>query len=132
MDLIVRILCVGGGGALGALARWGITWMVEAIGGRRLVELWPLATLAVNGLGCFFFGLFFELLRHRVPLGDPWRLVIFVGFFGAFTTYSTFAFDAYRLHTEQSLASALSYVLVQVVVGWAALLSGLYLARVIV
>ncbi len=132
MDLLLRIVCVGGAGALGALARWGVTWVVEAIAGRRLLESWPLATLTINGIGCFLFGLFFELLRHRVPLGDPWRSIIFVGFLGAFTTYSTFAFDTYRLHAEQSLAAALSYVFVQIIVGWMTVLGGLYLGRIVV
>ena len=131
MDLLLRIVSVGGAGALGALARWGVTWIVEAIAGRKLLESWPLATLLVNGVGCFLFGLLFELFRHRVPPGDPWRSIIFVGFLGAFTTYSTFAFDAYRLHVEQSLGAALAYVLVQIIVGWATLLGGLYLARII-
>ena len=132
MDLVLRIICVGGAGALGALARWGVTWIVETLAGRRLLESWPLATLTVNGIGCFLFGLLFELFRHRVPLPDPWRSIVFVGFLGAFTTYSTFAFDTYRLHAEQSLGAALSYVLIQVIVGWATLIGGLYLGRIVV
>lgn len=117
---------------MGALARWGLTWIVEVTAGQRLLERWPLATVIVNGLGCLLFGLSFELLRHRVPLGDPWRAIIFVGFLGAFTTYGTFAFDTYRLEAEQGLGAALGYVLIQIIVGWATLLSGFYLGRVVV
>jgi fluoride exporter len=132
MDLLIRITCVGAAGALGALARWGMTWLVEAIAGRRWLEQWPLATLTVNGLGCFAFGCCFEVLRHHGPQAEIWRLIVLVGFLGAFTTYSTFAFDTYRMHTEHSIAAALSYVALQIMLGWGAFLAGLYLGRIVV
>ncbi len=131
MDLFLRILCVGGAGALGALARWGVTWLVEIAAGRRMLEIWPIATLIVNGTGCFLFGLLFEMFRHRVPVDDPWRLAVFVGFLGAFTTYSTFAFDVFRLHTEQTLLSASVYLITQIAIGWIALVGGLFVGRVL-
>ncbi len=80
-------------GALGALVRWGIS--------RLAVDLWgpgfPLGTLIVNLSGCFFLGLIMELGEQGSWISPELRMVIGVGFIGALTTFSTFAFETLRL-----------------------------------
>lgn len=78
-------------GALGALARWGLTALVE-----RLHHFgFPTGTLVVNVVGSFLVGILATLLVERWP-GVPLHLrtVLLSGFLGAFTTFSTLAFDS--------------------------------------
>lgn len=76
-------------GALGTVARYSLGGLVHRI----LPQNFPWGTLAVNCLGCFLFGLIWPLIETRHVLPEQMRPVILVGFMGAFTTYSTFAFE---------------------------------------
>jgi len=76
-------LLVGVGGVLGALARHLLGERIET----RTVD-----TLAVNVLGSFLLG-----LLVAVPVDDSLLLLFGTGFCGAFTTFSTFAFETVRL-----------------------------------
>ena len=88
---ITSILIVGFGGALGAMCRFAIReWLP-----RITATHFPLHTLAVNLLGCFLAGLVFVWLEqstHSWPMSRV--LFFFVGFLGAFTTFSAFALDS--------------------------------------
>jgi CrcB protein len=81
--MVSPTLLVGVGGVLGALARHLVGERVET----RTVD-----TLAVNVLGSFVLSLLVS-----VPVDDPLLLVFGTGFCGAFTTFSTFAFETVRL-----------------------------------
>jgi len=113
------------GGALGSLARWLLAARVQAWLGRDF----PWATLAVNVAGSFAMGLLAALLVERMALGPIGRAGLLVGFLGAFTTFSTFAFDTVGL-VENALGwRALVNVAANVGACVAALWFGLLLAR---
>jgi CrcB protein len=76
-------------GAAGTLCRYGMSLMIQRWAGPGF----PWGTLAVNVLGCFLFGLIFTITQNRAALSETARLVLLTGFMGAFTTFSTFAFD---------------------------------------
>lgn len=71
-------------------------------------NLFPTATLAVNVLGSFLIGFFSELLQ-LTPLSENYRFFIVIGFLGALTTFSTYAFDIVRLLMEQEYRLAFFY-----------------------
>ncbi|WP_135667336.1 fluoride efflux transporter FluC [Halorhabdus rudnickae] len=75
---------VGIGGTFGALARHAV--------GQRL-EREHADTFAVNVLGSLLLGAIVA-----APVGDPIALALGTGFCGAFTTFSTFAFETVRLY----------------------------------
>ena len=90
------IIYVGLGGFMGAIARYLVSQWANA----ALVERWgafPYGTLAVNVLGSFGLALFGAWFSARVGLAPHLRLLIGVGFFGAFTTFSTFATETVSL-----------------------------------
>ena len=112
------------GGALGALARWGLAEALPHSPGG-----WPWATLLVNLVGCLLIGVLLAVLLARFP-HSPWlRPFLAVGVLGGFTTYSTFAVDVVRLADAGRLALAAGYVLASVLGGVLAVLAGLLAAR---
>lgn len=120
-----QIGCVAVAGALGALARWGLTLLVARLAGTS----WPWGTLVVNVLGCLVFGVAWAWTRH-LPTEPGWvRLFWLTGFAGAFTTFSTLAFDLYRLDDERGLLWAALNLALHLGLGLAALVAGLALGR---
>src|SRR5687767_11099655 len=93
-----RLVCVALAGAIGSLARGGVSPASQSWLGHRC----PWGTLAVNMLGCFLFGLVIEFSRDRADEALL-RLLLLTGLAGAFTTFSTFAFDTWQLHHDRGL-----------------------------
>ncbi len=96
------LFAVAAGGALGSLARYGLAELVPHPPGGFAVS-----TLLTNVLGCLGLGTLMAFVEH----GRPSRLVrpfLGVGFFGGFTTMSTFALDAVEavLHGRGGVAAA--------------------------
>jgi fluoride exporter len=118
------IAAVSAGGALGALARWGIGLAWPAPHGT-----FPTATLVINVVGCLLMGV---LVVHVAEVREAHPLVrpfLGVGVLGGFTTFSTFAVDTQQLLLTGHLGVAFGYLFATVLgsVGAAAL--GLTLAR---
>ncbi|MCF6743360.1 fluoride efflux transporter CrcB [Blastococcus sp. KM273128] len=112
------------GGALGALARWGLA---EAIPHSPTGLPW--ATLAVNLTGCLVLGVLTAVLVARAPF-SPWaRPFLGVGVLGGFTTYSTFAVEVVQLADAGAAGTAAGYVLVSVLGGIAAAAVGTVAGR---
>ncbi len=113
------------GGALGALARWQMSTGVD----RWLGRDFPWGTLSVNVLGSFVMGLLAVLLAERLALGPALRAGLFVGFLGAFTTFSTFAFETVVLAEEGLGARAAANIAASVAACVLAAVAGVQLAR---
>jgi CrcB protein len=122
--LWLRLLCVALAGSAGSLARWGLSHASQNWLGHR----WPWGTLVVNVLGCFLFGLVIEFSRGR-PSETLLRLVLLTGLAGAFTTFSTFAFDTWQLHHDRGLLWGAVNLSLHIVLGLAALVLGLVVGR---
>ncbi len=104
---LLRLACVALAGALGAVARWGVSVGTQQFWNARGLAAWPVGTLTANTLGCFAFGLCYAWMEDAWPDADQLRSFIFTGFLGAFTTFSTFAFDTYSLQSGRGAAAAL-------------------------
>lgn len=124
-SLWFRILLVAAAGAIGAVARWGTSKGAQAL----LGPAWPVGTLVVNIVGCFIFGWAFEALRHTPHPDNSQRLVWLTGFCGAYTTFSTFAFDLVELHTTRGLTFAAINVGLHLALGLIAIVAGLAIGR---
>ena len=116
------MLAIGLAGAVGALLRYGCVRGVALLGGA-----FPWGTLLVNYVGAFLAGLCFILAKER---WEPfWVTVCFVGFLGAFTTFSTFALESVRLGMEGQVLKAMGNVLLQNVSGLLAVWLGMLAAK---
>ena len=83
------LMVVALGGALGAMARYGLSGWVQGWGSTTF----PIGTMAVNIVGSFLLGLSLYLLESTAPTAEL-RAFVTIGFLGAFTTFSTFSYEA--------------------------------------
>jgi CrcB protein len=120
------VLLVGAGGAIGAMARYGVSVLI----GRFWPMTFPLATLLVNVVGSTCMGLLIGLLVRTLPAAGPEiRLFVAVGVLGGFTTFSSFSLDTISLIERGELAQAVLYVGLSVVICLAGLYCGLLMTR---
>jgi fluoride exporter len=113
-------LAVAFGGALGALARYGLDRLIE----QRSVAVFPWSTFAINITGCLLVGVVVGALvdRHDAP---AWiRAALVVGFCGAYTTFSTFAQETLDLVEARDYAIAVASISASVGLGVAAVMIG--------
>ena len=108
----MSVFAVGLGGAVGAILRFLLGQVVPKLGSG-----FPLATFAVNVLGCFAIGAVVGLAGRQSGL-DP-RLVLFLQ---TGTTFSTFSLETLSLIENGKLAVALAYIALSIVLGILALL----------
>ncbi|MEM1126948.1 MAG: fluoride efflux transporter CrcB [Bacteroidota bacterium] len=123
-SLLVRVMLVAVGGALGALARYGTATAVLRIWTHPL----PLATWAANLVGCLLIGVLTAYLNRVWPSTTAYYLLV-VGFLGSYTTFSTFSLETVALWEQGHWALALVNSLGSVVLGILCAALGLYLGR---
>lgn len=105
MSALSQSALISTGAIAGANARyWVGIWFarIGAVG-------FPWATFTINVTGSMVLGLFFGLTALRAAETANWRLVIAVGFCGAFTTFSTFSYEVYAMLRTGTLGAALLY-----------------------
>lgn len=120
------VASVAAGGALGSIARYGLSHALPARGG------WPVGTLTENLVGAFLLGLLLAVLLrrgHETPRRRWLRLTLGTGVLGGFTTYSAFALELHGLLADGRGWLALGYALVSVVGGTLMCLAGVAVAR---
>lgn len=93
---MISLIVVGIGGFLGANARyllslWADNWLIPRYGA------FPYGTLLVNVIGSFGLALFGAWFSAKAGMSPQLRLLVGAGFFGAFTTFSTFANESIAL-----------------------------------
>lgn len=132
MRLLVQIGLVALGSALGGVARWGVATAAARLLGTAL----PYGTFVINITGSFFLGWFATVLAERfVPQGGAWlgaddlRLLVAVGFTGAYTTFSTFEYETHCLFRDGDGLAGLAYVAASVFLGLLAVRCGVLAAR---
>ncbi len=100
------------GGALGALGRYLVAGWLQSWAGSSF----PWGTVGVNLIGSFLLGFVIKASLLGGWTGEL-RLFVAVGFLGAFTTFSTFAFEALELLRSGQGAEALAYTGINLVAG---------------
>lgn len=113
-------LTIGAGGFIGAVVRYAIGIWISRSWGRNF----PLGTFFINISGSFLIGLFMTLFTERYMTNPQWRLLLVVGFLGAYTTFSTFEYETGGLIRDGEWLLAALNVCLSVFVGFAALKIG--------
>jgi fluoride exporter len=109
-----KVVVLSIGGVLGTLARYFLANGVYRCCGTSF----PYGTLAVNAIGCFLIGLFGTLAENKLSFGPGMRLLLMVGFCGAFTTFSTYIFETNGLMQDGEMLKAALNVTVSILAGF--------------
>jgi CrcB protein len=121
----LRLILIAVFGAVGTLARYGIQALLQV----RSVGTFPYGTLLVNLSGCFLLGLIGQLTLNRLVISPDWRTAIAVGFFGGYTTFSSFGWETAKMLEDGKWLPATTYVAASVVVGLLLSIAGIRLAN---
>lgn len=139
MRVLFQVFLVAAGSAVGGLARWGVSLGVPRLMERLRLPValaggFPLATLLINVTGSLFLGWFATLLTGRLSPENGWlrpddlRLLLAVGFTGAYTTFSTFEYESEKMLREGDGFLGMTYLFGSVFLGLAAVRCGVHLA----
>ena len=118
--MLGAVLAVAIGGAVGALARWMISYKLNVY-----FPAIPPGTLAANVIGGYIVGLAIAFFAARPELPPQLRLLIITGFCGGLTTFSTFSAEVVMLIQQGDLLKASAAIALHVVGSLAATILGI-------
>jgi CrcB protein len=122
---MMNIIIIGIGGFIGSITRYGMAVWI----GQRWGRSFPLGTFVINVSGSFVIGMLMTLFTERLLVNPQWRLLLVVGFLGAYTTFSTFEYETGTLVRDGEWLIAGMNVVFSVMAGFIALKLGEILAK---
>lgn len=121
----MKILLIALFGAVGTLARYSVQGIVQV----RVGSAFPYGTLLINLTGCLLLGFLGQLTLNRMLISPDWRVAMTVGFFGGYTTFSSFGWETAKMLEDGEWLRATTYVGTSVVVGLLFSVTGIHLAN---
>lgn len=118
-------LIIFGGSGIGGFCRY----LVQDFVYKQKPTVFPLGTFIVNIIGCFIIGILAGFVEKENVLSTEWRLALITGFCGGFTTFSSFGLENMNLLRNGNYLYFGLYTLLSIVVGFAAVFAGNYLAK---
>ena len=112
-------------GAIGTLSRYGLQGVVQI----RMGSMFPYGTLLINLTGCFLLGFIGQLTLNRMLVSSDVRVAIAVGFFGGYTTFSSFGWETAKMLEDGEWGRASAYVAASVFAGLFLSVTGIHLAN---
>lgn len=126
---MINILLVGVGGFIGSVFRYLCGKSVHAA--LHQYPWFPFGTLTVNVAGCLIIGFLAGLSESRHLFSPEARLLVFVGFLGGFTTFSSFGYETFVLARDVQFSAALANAGLQLFLGIGGVWLGSILSRLI-
>ena len=121
----LKIFLIALFGAIGTLARYGLQGVVQ----HRMGGGFPYGTLLINLSGCLLLGFIGQITLNCILVSADMRIAIAVGFFGGYTTFSSFGWETAKMLEEGAWLRATTYVGASVVAGLLLSIAGIRLAN---
>ena len=122
------VLFVALAGALGTLSRYGLSGAAQKINGTSF----PYGTLVINVLGCLLIGFIMQIGLNTDIIPRSLRVIMTLGFLGAFTTFSTFSYETVTLLQDGAWLQACLNIAANVGLGLIAVLLGMFAGRILI
>lgn len=116
----MNIILVGIGGGLGAVCRYLLSEVIK----KHYFGKFPIYTFLINILGSFLFGLSLNSIDS-----PEYKNLIQVGFFGGFTTFSTYMVESKSLKDNVGTFYSIFYLISSLVFGVVGFLIGMRVGR---
>lgn len=120
-----KIFSIGAGGFIGSVLRYWVSGYAQQFSKN---VTFPIGTLTVNVLGCLLIGFLSQLAETRGLFSVETRSLVFIGFLGGFTTFSTFSNETMNFLRVDQMVSAFWNIGLHLVLGLAAVWLGRALA----
>ena len=122
-----KYLYIAVGGSLGSIARY---WVGSTVA-NRLGTKFPYGTFVINISACLIIGFSLTYLGKRAELNPAWRFLVPVGFVGAYSTFSTYEWEALSSLRAGAFAFSALYVVASILLGLIAAWGGCLLAEAV-
>ena len=121
---MIKILFLMTGGALGTLARYVAAGLAHRVTG----TLFPIGTLIVNASGSLLIGIVWAFWEDS-SMPSYIRTFLLIGFFGGFTTFSSFSLETMNLVRDNEMKLAVLNILANNILGIVMVFGGFLLTR---
>jgi fluoride exporter len=121
----LRIFLIAFMGAAGTLTRYALQGAVQY----RAGSAFPYGTLIVNLSGCLLLGFLGQLTLNRMVISPEWRIAMTIGFFGGYTTFSSFGWETAKMLQDGEWMHATVYISTSLLAGLLLTLAGIHAAN---
>ncbi|MBN1368353.1 MAG: fluoride efflux transporter CrcB [Dehalococcoidales bacterium] len=121
-----QLLFLALAGALGTLSRYALSGLIQKITGIAF----PWGTLIINATGGLIIGYIMQLALNTDIIPANLRVIVTIGFLGAFTTFSTFSYETVKLLEDGAFVLGALNVILNVVIGLGATFIGMLLGKI--
>ena len=122
-----RFLLISAGAMLGANARyWVSEWAAQKWGAN-----FPYGTFIINFTVSLLLGFFLTLATERLMIDPRLRILIAVGFLGAYTTFSTYTYESFNMIFNGQWFPGLINLLGSTLLGFLAVGLGVFVGKTI-
>ena len=83
--------------SLGAILGANTRYLIGGWAAQRLGVSFPYGNLIINLSGSFLLGLFMTLVTERFLIDPRWVTLVAIGFFGSYTTFSSYTYESLKL-----------------------------------
>lgn len=115
--------------SLGAILGANLRYWISNLAAEKFGSSFPYGTFIINITGSFLIGLFITLATDRFPIDPRWRLFFVVGFLGAYTTFSTYAYESFSMLFKGQWLAGLMNLVGSTIIGVLAVGIGVYLGK---